>query len=402
MTATRLQRPPNPSAHRGKRYTPNGPIEQPRRDMASMQTGSPIFNFVVASPDAEVKKYSSAADLSALVKADPQILPDISSKGHLCWCLQSFLILRNRGNLPVLCSNEILRDAVNIVHSDHLLNLRGRASDFLVCVRADYPRRRWAQYHLVQNKAQIASNTSYIPLWLQPGLVKRDDRRIDVRTVAYAGEIVNGNLAGGIDAWTRAFEPHGLEFVPLPSSTWHDLSGIDVLIGVRSFDRRSYDGKPPSKLLNGWHARIPFVGGYDSAFTQVGVPGEDYLRAGTSDEVVKAVLSLRADPGLYARLVESGARRAERFGEQAIAEIWEQVLLGPVMRRFERWRSASVWERARFDLGLGAGLLEHGSKQVIKRIAKALALRPWARLAAGSAPGPLPAHISAASLDRRA
>lgn len=328
---------------------------------------APVFNFVVDLPEGELRLYRAAADLAQLLVSQPDMLARISSKGDLCWCLQSYLILKARGALEVRLSSHPAPDCVNIVHSDHLLNLRGRAAEFIVCVRADFPRRRWAHYHLVQNRAQLAADTACLPLWPQPALVGRSEDRDGVTTIAYAGETVNGNLAAGVGAWKRLFARHGLNFVLLPSHAWHNLSAVDVIIGVRSFDRRPHDGKPPSKMLNAWAAGIPFVGGCDSAFSQIGTPGSDYLRVASPDEALDAVLRLRDSPLLYSLLVRNGRRRAMDYTADAIATRWEQTLMGPVSERLRRWRAHRLYEGLRFRLALAAGLAEHNGKQMLKR-----------------------------------
>lgn len=326
-----------------------------------------LVNFVADLTRTELELCRAMPDLASLFTRQPEMLARISSKGDLCWCLQSYLLLKARGAVKVQLSSRMQAGAVNIVHSDHLLSLRGAPNQFIVCVRADFPCRRWAHYHLVQNRAQLGGEASYIPLWPQPALVERDERRDGVITVAYAGEIVNGNLASGVGAWKRLFARHGLNFVQPPSAAWNDLSQVDVILGVRSFDKRPYDGKPPSKLLNAWHAGIPFIGGYDSAFSQVGTPGSDYLRVGSAEEALAAVLRLRDSPLLYSLLVRNGRRKAMDFTADAIATQWEQVLLGPVRKRLLRWRARRLYEATRFRIKLRAGLFEHDARQTIKK-----------------------------------
>ena len=324
----------------------------------------PVFHFVVDQDDAEMQQFLRAAKHRC---ADPAMLAKISSTGSLCWCLQSYLILSARTALSLSCSNRIDPSAINIVHSPHLLNLRGDEGNFIVSVVADFPRRRWAHYDLVQNRELVSGNSAYIPLWLQPGLIKRDASRRGVTRVAYVGQTFNGNFASDPAIWRNHLEPHGIEFVVPETECWYDLSSIDVLIGIRSFDENPYYSKPPSKLVNAWHAEIPFIGGNDSAFRQVGMPGEDYLLATTLDDAVAAVLRLRAQEELYSRLVQNGIRKAKDFSEERICAIWEQVLTCEVLTRYKKWLSRRLYERARFRTMLMLGLMEHASKQVYKR-----------------------------------
>lgn len=120
------------------------------------------------------------------------------------------------------------------------------------------------------------------------------------------------------------------------NGSWHDLRSFDLLIAIRSFDRRRYTGKPPSKLVNAWLAGVPFIGGADAAYGQVGTLGEDYLRATSPDEVIAAVRRLRDEPGLRDRLIRAGRTRAAAFAVPAIVERWREVLTGPVLAGFHR------------------------------------------------------------------
>jgi hypothetical protein len=335
--------------------------------MQHRERSIPPINFRVGLTDLQISKYANISSLTDFYRTDPGLATKISYKADLCWCLQSYLVLKEKSSFSVLCSNKMIESGINFIHSHHLLELRGNSATFIVCVRADYPRRRWAHHHLVQNQSQQSENGTFIPLWPQPGLVARDPRRRGVRSVGYAGQLFGG-LAGNADEWKLELDSYDIEFVPLSSGQWHDLSSIDVLVGIRSFDARPHNTKPASKLINAWHAHIPFIGGHDSAFMQIGRPGEDYLLARTPQEAVYAVLRLRDDPELYSRLVRNGIRKAMQYTEQAIYEKWESTILGPIMRRYERWKSSPNFERARFNTMLKVGLLEHQSKQVIKKM----------------------------------
>lgn len=326
----------------------------------------PLFNFVVGCGETELRALAGIADLGDCIATQPQLAARIFASGEMSWCLQTYINLAQRGVVPVTCSTGLRADAINLVHSDRLLELRGNASLFVVCVRADYPSRRWAHFHLVQNKAQVTRRSAYIPHWVQPGLRKRDPARDGVRRVAYAGK-ASGNLAADIGTWKNLFAPHGIEFVTLPADRWHDLSTTDVLVGIRSFDAKTYDSKPPSKLLNAWHAGVPFIGGNDSAFRQLGCPGDDYLIATNPRAVVEAVLRLRSDPDLYTRLVQNGRRNAQLYTKDMISEVWERVLTEDVLLRFRAWQRSPRVEALHFSGNLLLGLGWHHAKQLLKK-----------------------------------
>jgi hypothetical protein len=317
------------------------------------------YNFILPLSDSVLYQYQQInleQDAALIVGA------------NLEWLLQAYLVLKQRNVLNIVCSNKFREDCINIIHSDDLITLKGTSKDFIICVKGDFPWRRWAHYHIVQNQNELKADTSLLPLWVQPGLVKRNAERKGVLTVAYAGQTWNGNLAGSSEAWTKLFQPHGIEFGNLPTGACHNLSNIDVLIGIRSFDTNPYNSKPPSKLINAWHAHIPFIGGHDSAFKQVGTPGKDYLLAKTPDEVLQAVLTLRDQPELYQSLVTNGISKAALYTRTTIAEKWETVLSGPVMQRYKQWKSNKVFEENRFKALSNFGILTHKSKSLVKKI----------------------------------
>jgi hypothetical protein len=318
---------------------------------------TPGFNFVIDCTNSALQEY---------LKMEPEMGVNVFTRGDLNWCLQTYFILRKHSNLLVQCSNRILPDVINIIHSDQLLQQSGKPENFIVCVRADYPRRRWAHYHLVQNKEQLAANSSFIPHWVQPGIIKRDANRQGLKKVAYAGEAFNGNLAGTTNAWKNLLCPYNIEFENLSAGIWHDLSSIDVLLGVRSFDCQPHNTKPPTKLFGAWHANIPFIGGHDSAFRQVGTPGQDYLVVGTAEEALDAILRLRDDVELYKKLVQNGKKMATLYNEETIAQVWIEVLTGSVLQRYRKWQTRPVLEQLRFNTLLGLGNLEHNFKQMVK------------------------------------
>lgn len=319
----------------------------------------PIFNFVINCTDTELQTYGQLD-----VEKDAAVF----CRWDLEWGLQTYLHLKSRNKIPVQLSNKLAKNAINIVHSAQLMFDGGTPEDFIVCIRADFPKRDWAHFHIVQNLLQLGPDTAPTLLWVQPGLIPRDENRNSVQRVAYAGQTYNGNLAGTEHTWQSLFAEKGIEFTTLPAGDCFDLHDIDVLIGIRSFDKNPHQTKPPSKMINAWHARIPFVGGYDSAFSQYGVPEEDYLRVQSAEETLEAVLRLKIDPQLYAKLVANGAKKAVGMTNEAIAAAWEKTLTGPVMERYKRWQSNLPYEKSRFKALKRYSVLKHNARQVIKAV----------------------------------
>ncbi|MGE4061419.1 MAG: hypothetical protein AB7E69_21435, partial [Sphingomonadales bacterium] len=229
---------------------------------------------------------------------------------------------------------------VNFAHGMAWRALGERAGEFRLSVRADYPRLFDVDMEVLQNPVQplAPGRAIYLPYWPVPGLVPRDPERREVKTVAYAGRIGGKNLSrelldGGLKA------AGSLEFRVIGPDRWHDMREVDILLAVRSLDRETHDDKPASKLWNAWRAGIPLVAGWDSAFSAVGRPGEDYLRCGSIDEVTAALERLSGDAAHYERISAAGLQRAPEVSHEAIAREWLDALDGPVAAAFEAWRA---------------------------------------------------------------
>lgn len=328
-------------------------------------------NFLVSNSDEDLARFRRITNIDAHFRTNADFRAEVSRNGELCWCLLSYFYLREDCRIDVRISNRIDVDAINIAHT---LRLVGRSPNaFVVAVRADFRRRPWAHYHIVQNRAQLQADTSYVCLWPQPDLLPRMATREGVQTLAFVGQ-ASGNLAWTIDAWKALFANDNLEFRVPDSSNWHDLRELDILIAVRSFDDAPYNGKPPSKLINAWLAGIPFIGGADSAYAQIGIDGVDYIKARTPDEVVAAVRRLSHDPELYRSMVVNGARAVRNYTVNATRESWVQVIDGPIRERYRRWLEHPWREMMRTtviaEADLHATKLRQMARQVLTAIGK--------------------------------
>ncbi len=291
------------------------------------QTNHCLYNFIIpASSDRKLEDYCLK---------DPDRDWDCFIEGDFCWSLLTYLILRDRG-LPVLLSRDFRDRCVNLGFKTCLRSLRARTDAFVVCMQGDNHRHGWANVHIVQNKLQAwRQNTYWIPHWPQPGLIPRDEGRVGVRQICYAGR--KANAVSFTSRFHDSLRRMGIDFVCKQETTWNDFSEIDIAIGVRSFDSRRYKTKPATKLYIAWHAGVPFIGGNDSAFQQVGRPGINYLLARTEDELIAHIKHLATDTSLYNTLVRRGQDAAARYTRSAIAEIWEMVLTGPVAGSYRKW-----------------------------------------------------------------
>ena len=255
------------------------------------------------------------------------------------WCLQTYLELRKR-DVAVRLEYEPVPGCINFVHVRQLHRLNRDSDTLIASIQADCPDvAPWTLINIVQNQRQEDRERSWwVPHWPVPGLVPRSSTRNQVQCAAYSGNLEW--LAGTEGQWRRGLESLGMEFRCLTSDCWNDHSNVDVLIAVRSYDRCEYDNKPPSKLITAWHARVPLVAGYDSAYAQIGSPGHDYLRVCTRREAIEAIRYLRDHPSGYRSIVDHGSERSLEFTRDRIALAWERLLAGPVRARFAEWKAS--------------------------------------------------------------
>jgi len=266
--------------------------------------------------------------------------------GPHCWALQTFLLLTQAG-IKATLANNIVPGRINLVHSSLLAGLATEPKAFVVSLQADYPRVPWADFHVVQNQHQASAPTSaWVPLWPQPGLISRCSKRSGVTNIAFAGRPVW--LASTRELWSVELNKLGLSFDVLGPKNWNDYSQADVLIGIRSFDGSPYYERPPSKLVNAWHARVPLIGGTDSAFEQIGTPGVDYLRATSFADVLGYLARLKNNSTFYEKLVLAGTARSGDFSRASICDRWEQLLTAEIIPAFDSWNDTGCRRSAKW------------------------------------------------------
>ena len=305
--------------------------------MRTLATPAPV-NFVYLTPF-DVDAARTSEDIDAFVAGDTENRFLFSGqRADLNMIAMTYFYLRAAGIDNVILSPEPQDGAINIMHSEHIRRAPPTSSQFTVCVQGDYPRRPQAQFHIVQNRDQLRDDDAVVWLWPQPGLLPRAASREDrFRRIGYLGQ-VEGNLAHDVACWQEKLRSLDLEFVAPPPDRWHDYRDIDAVVGVRRFARNPFPNKPPSKLVNAWFAGVPFIGGTDSAFRQVGHDGEDYLEVRSEDGLMAALKLLRDRRDIRERIVNRGRESSVAFTKPALIERWCEVLQGPVTERYQRWR----------------------------------------------------------------
>jgi hypothetical protein len=119
-------------------------------------------------------------------------------------------------------------------------------------------------------------------------------------------------------------------------------------VAIRSFDGRSYDYKPATKLHNAWLAGVPAILGPESAYRAERRNERDYLEARTYEELRDYVVTLKRRPELRRALRVQAEANRSRVDPEAKARQWWELLTGPVSDIYEQWKSQSVLGRAMF------------------------------------------------------
>ncbi|WP_203074365.1 glycosyltransferase [Falsiroseomonas ponticola] len=289
----------------------------------------------------------------------PDKQPEYFVTGVTAWVLQTYLRLKKAGFDVQLSVGEPIPPGVAITHSDFFgrmcAHLTDRARTATVSIRADRSPCTQADFEIVQNETQVLSERErFVHHWPQPGLKLRPaDRGSRVEVASAKAFAVHPAFTG--PAFMEALQQAGItwDFKPLSAvrgtrppytvardDAWADYSGVDLIIALRDGER-SYDHKPPTKLVNAWLAGTPAILGPESAYQALRQSDLDYIEAVTPEACLEAARALKSDPARYMAMIANGRRRAEAFSTDAICRNWIGVL-GSIAGWVSARRSDSV------------------------------------------------------------
>lgn len=309
------------------------------------------------SPDLPVTFYlAGQPDIGKIERLDPDSDHDAFRPGELSWVAQTYLRLRNAG-YPVRIASEAPASGLVVFHAKHKHALAretaGRRGIVFVAIRADNSSPLLADFEVLQS-GRFADNCSrfWIPFWPQPGLLPRDRARgTTLERVAYMGRIENLHPDFRGEKWRRELAALGLEWVlrevrfervsgsngaagkPTPPIDWEDYRTLDAILAVRPNDRELRFAKPASKLINAWRAGVPALLGPEFASREIRRSDDDYLEVSSVREALAALVRLRDEPGLYARMVAAGELRAPEFSFATLTARWAQLLFETIPQR---------------------------------------------------------------------
>lgn len=275
----------------------------------------------------------------------------------LNWTLQTYLRLREH-SYPCQLVEEIPEEGIVVALGGDLpFTVKPSKENVFVALMGDGGWCPYTQVHVRQNpkacQCQLdgVRNTFCMQHWTQPGLIPRDEERGDIlKNVGYFGH--PSQLANPLhgEEWEHFLAEHDLNWIPVHegSDRQCDYSDIDLIVAIRSFDGRSYDYKPATKLHNAWLAGVPAILGPESAYRAERRDERDYLEARSYDELRKYVITLKRNPKLRRALRERSEENRERINPEEKVRQWWKLLTGPVQEIYERWTSRSILGRGAF------------------------------------------------------
>lgn len=273
------------------------------------------------------RKQSEWSDICCAEVPDVDALHDRFIDGIDVWVIQSYLIFK-AAKLPfeVLFSDEIMADAVNILHRDEIHLKRNLHRGFILGIRADRPPLYMADLAVCQNRTCAAKTKGlYLPQWPQPGLIPRNPKRKDrLENIAFFGRQVNldGRISG-VDF--EAFLSHrGLHLVH-DEKRWHDYREVDASVALRRIPEIEISTKPASKLTNAWLAGVPAVLGDEPAYAELRKHPYDYLTVASPQEILGALDRLRQKRE-YNKFREHAQLRAQEFTREKTLRKWVALL----------------------------------------------------------------------------
>src|SRR6185503_2925993 len=269
--------------------------------------------------------------------------------GRNSWIAQGYLRLRKalvaRG-WTVGVGARFVPGTVALVHRDDANDFAGpRHSSFLVVVRADRAPVAACDLAIAQNRIGLAAHERFVPLWPQPGLRSRDPARgAAIRRIAYHGR-TGAAPKWFFDAGLRgALERRGIGF-HVERERWEDYREVDVSIAAREETGAVLATKPATKIYNGWLARVPVLATAEPAYREIRRSAMDFIEIAAAGDVLRAIDLLRANPRLFAAMVQNGVRRGEEFSVEATRRRWLDLMEDEVVPAFERARSGLASRR---------------------------------------------------------
>ncbi|ANS84198.1 hypothetical protein VSVS12_00381 [Vibrio scophthalmi] len=296
------------------------------------------INFVIPS-DGKYENYKS-------FRGDIDKEWELFNCGEWAWIIQTYhrLIQCQNSHFTITKSEKPDINAVNIIFSDDYIKLSNKKNFYCAVIVQDrfvfYP----GDLTIVQNRAhRLFFDYQYMTLWSQAGLIKKQNKLSsdDKIRIGFFGLPENSiDLVKIVDEIGHS----NLEVAVASQSSWNDYSKIDIAVGIRDFSGKSHIQKPPTKLLNAWNAGVPFIGGADSAYSQVGEHLKNYICVTNKDELTSAINFIVESPRVSTQLIENGSKEFEKYSNRSLESEWVKLLNSEIVK-FKKWKRKPYFRR---------------------------------------------------------
>ncbi len=298
------------------------------------------------------------------------------SDGEYAWSLLTFLRLREYG-FPCQVTDTIPERGIVVTHRINLpLTFKPNPNLLFVCLQADKAPHPFAQVSVILNPEQLSYKYSYLgdvhaptlraraqqatqnayflPHWPLPGLIPRDPQRKDkFENIVFFG--VGRSLARELyqSYWKDGVKQLGLNwFYRGPGKggkDWQDFSDVDAVLAVRCFQGEdNFAWKPATKLYNAWHAGVPAILGWESAYQAERKSDLDYIECRSVDQALDALRKLRDEPDFRRAMVKNGRKRATETNTDILAQKWISFFKDIATPAYHTWCANSHFYQMRF------------------------------------------------------
>ncbi|MBD2120018.1 hypothetical protein [Trichocoleus sp. FACHB-262] len=311
-------------------------------------------------------------------------------RGVYCWTLQTYLRL-NASGFPCQLISTLPDEGIILAHWDSLPpDLQPGPKQMIVCFQADRARHPYAQIHVVQNPLALSLKTMtlgdrfllpgdryFLPLWPQPGLIPRDPSRGDrFENIAFFGLEENIVPELRTASWREQLANLGLNWrVVSDFDLWNNYSEIDAILAIRSFGRQEYSWKPASKLYNAWHAGVPAILGYDSAFRHERKSELDYLEVLSLADTLQALAKLQGNSELRRNIIQNGRCRAVETFPTELTKRWQTFLEAVAIPAYHRWCTSPNLVKKSFLLRRRLAIQTKDSRKNLQKLRNRFGIR---------------------------
>ncbi len=244
------------------------------------------------------------------------------------WILQTWLMLTaasKEHDWKFELVDHGVPDAVCVFHFDSAKPCHGLFKGYPIVVQADRPKVPFAEIQIIQNPSHLQTERiRYIPLWPQPGIMPRDPKRkTTIQQMAIPGSTQYIPSCIHEKWFQKALEELDVQIKIMDEGHWFDYSDVDLVLAWRpSTSTRVLYTKPPSKLINAWHAQTPALLGPEPAYQTLRTHQDDYIEVHDPQGIIKHIRYLKENPAAYTAMLEHYKHQAKKYTSAHLVQEW--------------------------------------------------------------------------------